>query len=118
MAGDEPGLEHGSGQQLQTGVAGQRGQALAGSDAVAVLVHRENGDLELIDEVPQLRLAFSVRAVVPRELLQVEEAAFERARPTRRADDERIHLADQRLDVAGIRRDGDAAQGAHALRVD
>ena len=83
VPGDEPDFEHRPGQQLQTRVAGQRGETLARGDAVAVLVHCENGDLELIDEAPQLRLAFGVRAVVPRQFLQVEEAAFERARPPR-----------------------------------
>ena len=105
------------GQQLQTGVARERRRPLARRDAVALLVDRQDGDLQTVDQVAQTRLPFGVRRVVPRQFLDIEESAFERPLRSRRRRDERIHFADQHVVLGGMRQERHASGFARAARL-
>ena len=105
----ETRVEHRAGQQLQMGIARERCRSLARSDAVAVLVDREDGHLQTVDQTSQPRLSFGVLGVVVRQFLKVEESTFERPLYASGRRDECIHFADQHVDFRKMREEGHAS---------
>ena len=80
-------------------------------------VHREDGDLKVVDHATQACLPFGVRRVISRKLPQIEESAFQHPLRAWRVRNERVHFTDQHLNVGGVRQEGHASGGARAVRV-